>query len=340
MLLDYTQRHETSRNRPATGTATPTGHPVAQGGHHSVGDRPGRGCLREFSIPVGRGLPKAGAPWIAATTDPRSSPQSLRGAEEAAGGAAPEGTPGQGLSHRFMDLETGGAADPPAVRGALSSLSCLETPDPVGMELSEARTPSPATGRCGERPVEARALAAYKKTPRDVGPTSSFLMNRAFCSSPTWPAPGRRKAARRSCAICTNRIGSPRSVRWPCRPSAGEWGSISGCAAAISRGWMSEPSCATCSGIYGARCPVVGSGNHSSSKSCHTMDHCPSQAPRGRVPGLRPGPQSGGIRLGAGRSGLGQQCSHGLGAAEWNAPIHCAPPSSFATASLVLHLRR
>lgn len=75
----------------------PTGHPVAQGGYRSVGDRPGRGCLRELSIPVGRGLPKTEAPWIAATTDTRSSPQPLRGTEEAAGGAAPDGAPEPGI---------------------------------------------------------------------------------------------------------------------------------------------------------------------------------------------------------------------------------------------------
>lgn len=260
MRVNYTQGHETTRNRPATGTATPTGHPVAQSGHRAVGDRTGRGCFREFRIPVGRGLPETGAPWIAATTDTRSSPQALRGAEEAAGGAAPEGAPGQGLSNRFMDLETCGAADPPAVRGALPSLSCLEAPDTVGMELSEARTPSPATGRRGDRPVEARTLASYTKTPHDVGPIWSSSMNRASSSSRTWPVPGRRKDTRRSCAIVTNRIGSPRSVRWPCRPSAGEWRSLSGCAAAISQGWMFEHSCATCSGICGVPLSCCGIG--------------------------------------------------------------------------------
>jgi hypothetical protein len=249
MRLDYTQRHETSRNRPAIGTATPTGHSIAQGGHRSVGDCTGRGCLREFRIPVGRGLPKTGAPWIATTTDPRSSPWSLLGAEEAAGGAAPEGAPGEGLSNRFMDLETCGAADLPAVWGALPSLSCLEAPDPVGVELSEARTPSPATGRGRDRPMETVPLAPYKKTPHDVAPIWSSSMNPAFCSSPTWPAPGPRKGTPPSYATSTNRIGSRPSVRWPCRPSAGGWRSISGCVAAISRGWMSERSCDICSGI-------------------------------------------------------------------------------------------
>src|SRR6185437_12513156 len=254
-LVAYTQRHETSRNRPAIGTATPTGHPMAHGGHHAVGNCTGRGCFREFRIPVGRGLPHTGAPWIAAPADTRSSPQSLRGAEEAAGGAASEGALGQGLSNRFMDLETRGAADPPAVWGALSSLPCLETADQFGMELSEARTPSAAAERGRDRTMETVPLAPYKKTPRDVGPISSFLMNRASSSSRTWSVPGRRKAARRSCAISPNRIGSRPSVRWPCRPRAGGWGSISGYAAATSQGWLCEPSCVTCFGI----CGVLGS---------------------------------------------------------------------------------
>lgn len=250
MRLASTQRHETSRNRPAIGTATPTGHSIAQGGHRSVGDRPSRGCLREFRIPVGRGLSKTGAPWIAATTNPRSSLQSLCGAEEAAGGAAPEGTPDQGLSNRFMDLDTCGAADPPAVWGTLPSLSCLEAPNPVGVELSAARTSSAATRRGRDRPMETVPLAPYNKPPHDVAPIWSFSMNPAFCSSPTWPAPGLRKGIPPSYATSTNRIGSRPSVRWPCRPSAGGWRALSGCAAAISRGWMSQRSCDSCSGIY------------------------------------------------------------------------------------------
>ena len=143
-----------------------------------------------------------------------------------------KGALGTGLSNRSMDLETRRAADPPAVRGTLPSRSCLEAPDSVGMELSEARTLGPATGRGRDCTVETVPLAPYKKTLDDGGPTSSFLMDRASSSSPTWPVPGRRKAARRSCAICISRIGSPRSVRWPCRPSDGGWRSILGCAAA------------------------------------------------------------------------------------------------------------
>ena len=151
-----------------------------------------------------------------------------------------------------MDLETRGTADPPAVQGALPSLSCLEAPDQFGLDLSETRTPSPATGRRGDRPVEADALAAYKKTPRDVVPTSSSWMNRAFCSSPMWPAPGPRKAARQSCGTATSKIGFRRSAPWPCHPNGDEWRFIFDCAAGISLGWMSAHSCNTCSGICGA----------------------------------------------------------------------------------------
>lgn len=154
---------------------------------------------------------------------PGRPPKSLLGAEEAADGPAPEGALGTGLSNRSLDLETRRAAESPAVRGALPPLSYLEAPDSVGLELSEARTPCPATGRGRDCTVETVPLAPYKKTLDDVRPTSSFLMNRAFGSSPTWPVPGRPKDTRRSCAICTSRIGSPRSVRWPCRPSAGRW---------------------------------------------------------------------------------------------------------------------
>jgi hypothetical protein len=46
-----------------------------------------------------------------------------------------------------------------------------------------------------------------------VGPIWSSSMNRASCSSPAWPAPGRRKGQRRSFVASTNKIGSPRSMR-------------------------------------------------------------------------------------------------------------------------------
>jgi hypothetical protein len=231
-LLSYTRRHETSRKRQATGTATPTGDPVAQGGYNSVGDRTGCGCLREFSVPLGLSVPQTRAAGAAVAPDAWSSAGSLSRTEEASGGSAPERAPGRWLSNRSLDLTACRPDDPQAVRGALPSLSFLalsflEAPDQFGMELSETRTPSPATGHRGHRPVEASTLApCNKKTPRDVVPTSSSLMNRVSCSSPTWRASGLRKTARRSRATTISKIGCRQSVPWPYCPSGDGWRSI------------------------------------------------------------------------------------------------------------------
>ena len=81
-LLSYTRGHETSRNRHATGTAPPTGHPIAQGGYFSVGNRTDRWCLRKFRVSLGHRLPKTGSTRIAVAADARTSSQSLPGAEE------------------------------------------------------------------------------------------------------------------------------------------------------------------------------------------------------------------------------------------------------------------
>lgn len=339
MRLASTQRHETSRNRPAIGTATPTGHSIAQGGHRSVGDRPGRGCLREFRIPVGRGLSKTGAPWIAATTNPRSSLQSLCGAEEAAGGAAHEGTPDQGLSNRFMDLETCGAVDPPAVWGTLPSLSCLEAPNPVGVELSEARTSSAATRRGRDRPMETVPLAPYNKPPHDVAPIWSFSMNPAFCSSPTWPAPGLRKGIPpRTLPLQTGSALGHQCAGRVAQAQAG--GALSQVAPPQSHGAGCPSVPATVAPASArSRGPAVGSGNHSAPKSRQTLDLRPSQAPGGRVPGLCARTQSGGLCVEPGRPRLGEQCAGGFAPAQRNAPPHGATHTGLATTPVVLCLR-
>lgn len=102
---------------------------------------------------------------------------------------------------------------------------------------------------------------------------------------------------------------------------------------------MLEHSCATCSGICGAALSCCGSGSHSSSKSCQTMDHRLSKAPRGRVPGLRSGTLSGGICLGPGRPRLGQQRAHGFGPAQWATPLRGAAHPKVAATPVVLYPR-
>lgn len=159
----FTQGHETSGNCPGTGTATPRGRPVAQAGAALSAITWAVGASVSSVFRWAEAYRKQGLPGLRLRPTPDRSPLSSA-QKRLLGGTAPEEAPGQGLSHRFMDLETCGAADPPAVRGTLPSLSCLEAPpDPVEMELSEPRTPRAAAERGRDRPMETVPLAAYKK---------------------------------------------------------------------------------------------------------------------------------------------------------------------------------
>ena len=261
--MGYTMWHETPRNRPATGAASPTGHPAAKGRHESVGRGPCRECVRKLRVPMVSGIPKEGIAGTPPSTNPRPSAQALHIAEEATGDVALEGLPVGGVSDRSVDLKARRRDDPPAFRRGLPSLPCLETPGKPGVELPEAGAPGPATGRSRDRPLEALPMAAYKKTHKNVEPIWSSWMNPASCSSPTWPAPGLPKEKHRSCTISTNKTESRRLVLWRCLPNESDWPSIFICAPTISQGSMSERSCNTCSAIFGGRWSCCGIGERS-----------------------------------------------------------------------------
>src|SRR5579885_2743262 len=148
----YSMRYETSRNRPATGAATPAGHSAATGGQESVGGGTRRERLREFGVPMVRDVPTNRAHGVAAATDSGPAAQALPVTEKAPGHGAPEGPPGGWLSDGSVDLKPRGPDDPKAVRRGLSSLPRLETPGQPRMELSETGASSPATGRRGDCP--------------------------------------------------------------------------------------------------------------------------------------------------------------------------------------------
>jgi hypothetical protein len=262
-IFSYTRRHETSRNRPATGAATPTGHPVAKSGQESVGCGARSERVREFGVPVGSDVPEKRAPGSSAPSHSGPSAQALPVTEEATGDIAPEGLPGGRLSDGPVDLKACRRDDPTALGRGLPSLPRLETPGKPRMELSETGASGPATGRSGHRPLEAGPLAAYKKTLKVLAPIWSSSMNPVSCSSPTWPALGPQKDRRPSFTISTNKIESRRSAPWPCPPSGDAWPSISIFAPAISQGWKSEHSLNTCSGIFGGQWSCCGIGEPS-----------------------------------------------------------------------------
>lgn len=252
--------HETSRNRPATGAATPTGHPVAKGGQESVGCGACSERVREFGVPVGSDVPEKRNPGSSAPSHPGPSAQALPVTEEATGNVAPERPPGRRLSDGSVDLKACRRDDSTALGCGLSPLPRLETPGKSGVELSKTGASGPPTRRSSHCPLETVSLAPYKKTLKGLAPIWSSSMNPVSCSSPTWPAPGPQKDRRPSFTISTNKTESRRSAPWPCPPSGDNWPSISIFAPAISRGWMSGPSCTICSGIFGGPWSCCGIG--------------------------------------------------------------------------------
>ncbi len=90
---------------------------------------------------------------------------------EAGHAAGPWAAAGR-VPYRPLDVAAGGRGDPPAVRRSLSSRACVETPDRLGLELSETRAAGRRAGRTGHRPVEAGGVAPDKKTPPAGAPTS------------------------------------------------------------------------------------------------------------------------------------------------------------------------
>jgi hypothetical protein len=133
--FSYTLGHATPWNRTAVGAAAPTGHPVAQSGQGSVGRGPCRKRVCEFGIPLVPDIPHEGPPGTFAPTDSWASAQAHSLPEAQTDHEAHEGTPGCWVSGGPLDPQAGGRGDRAPVRGSVSSLPCLETPEKRGVEL-------------------------------------------------------------------------------------------------------------------------------------------------------------------------------------------------------------
>src|SRR5713101_5410880 len=179
--LDYTLRHEASRNRTAAGTAAPTGDPAAQGGQEPVGGGSRVERVGELGLPLGPSVPGEGLARVAAPADSGAPARALPRPAGAAEAHPPARPAGRRLSDGPLDAHTRCGGHQASVRCHLSSLSCLETPAPVGLELPETGAAGAPTERRGDRALETVPMAAYKKTPQGVEPISCSLMNQASC---------------------------------------------------------------------------------------------------------------------------------------------------------------
>jgi len=263
--VEYNRGHETPGNPRTAGKEAPAGHPFVQSGQEPASHCTGFECFSEFSVPVASGLPGERGSGITAPTDARPSSQADQSSKKPSCPGAIKRPSGGGVSDRFMDLKPGSQSDPPTVRRSISSQPCVETPRRPWVELSEAGATSSTKRRGRDRSLEAVPLAPYKKTPTDVGPIWSSLMNRAFCSFRTLRGPGPRKGRPPFFTTFTSRIVFRPSMLWPYRRNGNVWLCTFNFELGILRAWISALSSNIWFAIfevplfcYGTEAPFIG----------------------------------------------------------------------------------
>jgi hypothetical protein len=223
----YSLSHETSGNRATTGKASPTGNPVVKSGQEPVGGSECRKLFRKFGVPMVSGIQIKGSERVATTTHSWSTAQAYQSTKGQAREGAPQRSTSCRLSNGYVDITARGRSNRPPIWHSVSSFSCLETSRRHEVELPEAGTPSPATGRRKNCPLETLPMASYKKTRDNVGPIWCFLMKAAFYSSPPSDARGLQKERRRTSIISTSKTVYPRSAPLQYLPRESESLSIS-----------------------------------------------------------------------------------------------------------------
>jgi hypothetical protein len=265
LQLEYNRGHETLWNPRAAGKAAPAGDPFVQGGQEPASHSTGFECFSEFSIPMASCLSRERGSRVKAPTDARPSSQADQSSKKPSCPSPPKWPSGCRVSDRFMDVKQGSQSDRPAVRRSISSQPRVETPRRLRVELSEAGAKSFTKRRGRDRSLEAVPLVPYKKTPTDVGPIWSSLMNRAFCSFRMLRGPGPRKGRPPFFTTFTNRIVFRPSMLWPYRRNGNVWPCIFNFELGILRGWISTLSSNICFAIlevplfyYGTEAPFIG----------------------------------------------------------------------------------
>jgi len=259
----YTMVHETSGNRATAGKASPTGNPVVKSGQEPVGSSKRRKLLREFGVSMVSVVSKTGVERAATPTNAWPTAQTYQIAKRQADQAVAERPFSRRLSDRYVDLATCDRSNRRSIRHSLPSIPCLETPRQYEVELPEAGTTSPTTGRRENSPLEALPIPSYKKTRHNVGPIWYFLMKAAFCSSLRSDAHGRQRERRRSFITSTNRTGYPPSapLRYPRKESISLC--ISGIRPRILTALMSAPFSHHCLSIFAGQWSSSGMADQS-----------------------------------------------------------------------------
>ncbi len=255
----YNMGHETPWIPRGTGEAPSRRHFVVerrQGqsfGHSAFG-----GGIKKLSLPMVSTVPRRriGGPSLEGHS--RTSSEAVSNREREVSGTAFGGSSGRRISDRSVDIEADRSNHSETLSYPVSPQSCVAVASGHGMELSETRASGVTKGRQRDRTLEGSPVAAYKKTPKDLGPSWSFLMSLASYSFQTFAAPGLQKGKPLSSTTCTNRIGFPLSVL--CRSPRNEsgWPFISDFGHGTSPVWMFGLFLKNCSNISGDPCSCCG----------------------------------------------------------------------------------
>ena len=146
----------------------------------SSGGPPGS-VLDQFTGPLDAILSARRQGGLEAPTDAWASAAAGSSTEASIGWAPKTRRTGGGLPNRAVDRAARGRANSTAFGRGLSSRARLENSDRVGLELSEARAPGPATQPPEDSRVETAGLAAYKKKPGACVPIWFSSMKAALC---------------------------------------------------------------------------------------------------------------------------------------------------------------
>ena len=292
--------HATTWNSQTTGEAASPRGSAVRVGPASLGSRPSGRGRREFGLPLGAGVPTERDAGPEPPADPGTAPATLPWGETATREAVGPRRAPRRVRDGSLDAAAGDRTDSPGVRRALSPRACLEGADCVGLELPEARASGRRARRGGHRALEAGGLAAVKKTPLDVGPISCSSMRAGFCSSRMGAGPGRPRARGRASRTATATTVCRSAVAWRCRPRDGEWHSTSGVGPIISPALLSRPSSVTSCVTSADRSTGSGTAAQSIAGSRSPRSSPLTPTPWARLPRVRAGTQSRGVRVGVG----------------------------------------
>lgn len=193
----HNQPHETSRDPGAAGSTAATSHRIARFRGELVFGRASRRRFGEFASPMVSSLPSRRIEGALTPTHAGAAPKAVWGAAGTAGAAAATRTTRRRIRERAVDAPARGRFDRGGVWRLVSSLPRPAALEEDGVELPEARTPRPGTGRGRDRALAPAAMAAYKKTPGGKAAASSSLTKAASCSNRWCAGHGRRKDRRR-----------------------------------------------------------------------------------------------------------------------------------------------